>query len=60
MDLYFKIIKIYPNLTNADFSPINGTIVLQDDSDGNGVYIKSWTHTQYNQPTQEQLDGITI
>ena len=60
MDLYFKIIKLCPNLTNADFFPIDGTIVLQNDSDGNGEYIKSWTNTQYNQPTQEQLDGITI
>jgi hypothetical protein len=60
MDLYSKIIKLYPNLTDADFSPIDGTIVLQDDSDGNGVYIKSWHHPQYTQPTQEQLDGITL
>jgi hypothetical protein len=57
MDLYTKIISLCPNLTNTDFAP-GGTIVLQDDSDGQGVYIKSWTNTQYTQPTQEQLDGV--
>jgi hypothetical protein len=56
MTLYEKIISIYPILTNADFSPLGGTIILQDDSDGRGEYIKEWTNNN-PQPTQEQLDA---
>ena len=55
--LYDKIIAIYPTLTVEDFSPI-GTIVLQDDSDGKGDYIKNWSHPTLAEPTQEQLDGV--
>lgn len=57
MDLYQKIIVIYPQLTIDDFLPITGTIVLQDDSDGNGQYIKSWNHLTLTQPSVEQLKG---
>ena len=49
---------LYPSLTPQDFN-INGTIVLQNDSDGNGDYIKSWTHPTLTRPTQAQLDAIT-
>jgi len=58
MTLYEKIISIYPQLTDADFYPIRGVITLQNDSDGNGDYIKSWNHPTLTQPTQEQLDAI--
>jgi len=58
MILYEKIISIYPQLTDADFDPIRGVIILQNDSDGNGDYIKSWTHPTLTQPTQAQLDAI--
>jgi hypothetical protein len=57
MDLYQKIISIYPQLTIDNFLPITGTIVLQDDSDGNGQYIKSWNHPTLIQPSVEQLKG---
>jgi len=56
--LFEKIIQIYPELTYLDFSPNSGTIQLQNDSDGKGDYIKSWTNTTYFQPTQAQLDAI--
>ena len=56
MTLYDKIITIYPSLTNEDFSPKNGTIVLQNDGDGD--YIKSWNHPSLTKPTQHQLDNI--
>ena len=56
MTLYEKIIAIYPKLTNEDFSR-RGTIALQND--GQGDYIKSWTHPTLTRPTQEQLDGVT-
>jgi hypothetical protein len=53
MTLYDKIISIYPTLTAADFLT---TILLQNDSDGRGDYIASWTNSN-PQPTQEQLDS---
>jgi len=59
MTLYDKIKSIYSGLTSADFDPMTGTIRLQNDSDGNGDYIKSWTHPTLTQPTQAQLDAIT-
>ena len=57
MTLYEKIIQIYPELANYDF--VFGTIRLQNDSDGNGDYIKSWNHPTLTRPTQAQLDGVT-
>jgi len=57
-NLYEKIITIYSDLTDADFMPHRGTIHLQNDSDGRGDYIKSWTHPTHAQPTQEQLDAV--
>jgi hypothetical protein len=56
MTLYDKIISIYPTLNPADFYPITGTIVLQND--GNGDYIKEWNHSTLPTPTQIQLDTI--
>ena len=58
MTLSEKIKSIYSSLTDADFEPIKGTILLQNDSDGNGDYIKSWNHPTLTQPTQAQLDAI--
>ena len=55
MTLYDKIIKLYPNLTSQDFIT---TVLLQNDSDGKGDYIKSWNHPTLTQPTQQQLDSI--
>jgi len=59
MTLYEKIKTIYPSLTDADFDLFKGTIELQNDSDGNGDYIKSWNHPTLTRPTQAQLDAIT-
>ena len=53
--LYEKILTIYPELTSSDFEPRNGTIVLQNDSDGRGDYIREWNHATLAQPTEEQL-----
>ena len=57
MNLYEKITSIYSQLTIEDFSPVTGTIHLQNDSDGKGDYIKSWNHPTLTQPTQSQLDA---
>ncbi len=58
MSLYEKIKQIHPSLTDADFEPITGTIMLQNDSDGKGDYIKEWNHPTLTKLAQEQLDGI--
>jgi hypothetical protein len=55
--LYEKIKTIYPELTDGDFG--FGSIRLQNDSDGKGVYIAKWEHPTLAQPTKEQLDGIS-
>ena len=38
----------------ADFGP-NGNISLQDDSDGNGPYIKTWSVDGLDKPTDAQI-----
>ena len=55
MALREKIILIYPQLTNADFDLWKGTIMLQNDSDGKGEYIKEWNHPTLSRPTDEEL-----
>ncbi len=57
INLFNRIILIYPELTLDDFFPCSGTIRLQNDSDGNGDYIKEWNHPTLPRPTQEQLDA---
>ena len=58
MTTYEKIISIYPELTSSDFGiRFGGTIQLQDDSDGNGDYIKEWNHPTLTRPTEAQLEA---
>lgn len=57
MILYEKILQIYPELTQQDFSPFGGTILLQNDSDGKGDYIVKWEHPTLLKPTNEQLNN---
>ena len=58
MTLYEKITTLYPDLTDADFAP-EGTIMLQNDSDGKGDYIKEWNHPTVTQPTNAELNGVS-
>ena len=58
MTLLEKIKQLRPNLTEDDFLPDTGTIMLQNDSDGKGDYIKSWNHPTETQPTQEEVDNV--
>lgn len=44
MSLYDQIRDYYPQLTDADFSPLGSSIVLENDSDGMGDYIKVWNN----------------
>ena len=55
MNLYEKIKQIYPQLEDNDFLK---TIILQNDSDGKGDYIKSWDHPTLAKPTDAELEGI--
>lgn len=54
MDIYTKIIEAYPELINDAKSFWDGTIILQDDSDGLGCYIAKW---EYSKPMPE---GLTL
>ena len=53
MSLYNQIIEAYPELETSD-AFTDGTIKLQDDSDGVGAYIREWN---YSQPIPE---GLTL
>jgi len=50
--LYDKIKTIYPSLEDKDFMTV---IILQNDSNGKGDYIKEWNHPTLAKPTDEQL-----
>jgi hypothetical protein len=52
MTLLEQIIAAYPELSENDFA--NGSIRLQDDSDGQGAYIAKW---DYEKPIP---DGLTV
>ena len=52
MTLYEKIMAIYPQLEQQDFITV---ILLQNDSDGKGDYIKEWNHPTLPKPTDEEL-----
>ena len=53
MNLYQIIIAEYPELENSNLFT-DGTITLQDDSDGIGAYIREWN---YSKPIPE---GLTL
>jgi hypothetical protein len=43
MTIYETILAAYPELTEKDFGMV-GSIKLQDDADGEGVYIAEWNY----------------
>lgn len=45
MTLYEKIIAAFPELEGTKLFA-NGTIILQDDSDGKGAFIKEWNYSK--------------
>jgi hypothetical protein len=51
MTLWEQIILVYSELTNEDFGQF-GSILLQDDSDGQGAYIAKW---EYSKPLPEGM-----
>jgi|TARA_B100000519_G_scaffold178014_1_gene168022 hypothetical protein len=57
--LVTKIKTLYSDLTDKDFDQMNGgTILLQNDTDGKGDYIKSWKHPTLSKPTKSELDSV--
>jgi hypothetical protein len=52
MNLYQRIMTLYPSLTQQDFLTV---ITLQNDSDGKGDYIAKWEHPTLAKPTDEEL-----
>ena len=51
MTIYDTISEIYPELTTADFNPIEGLILLADDGDG-VVYLAKW---EYSKPIPKDM-----
>ena len=47
-------IKLYCE-DNAKVADFQNNVILQDDSDGKGPYIKSWSIDGLDKPTDEQL-----
>jgi hypothetical protein len=45
MTLFEQIMATYPELTDADFGR-EGSISLQDDSDGKGAFIAKWDYSK--------------
>ena len=57
MNLASKIMKLETSLTNYDFYPETGTILIMSE---NGVEsIESWEHPTVTQPSQSAIDGIS-
>ena len=54
MALYTKV-KKYLEANSKTVSEFEENIILQNDSDGNGDYIKSWSVSGLTKPTDEQL-----
>lgn len=46
MALYDDLIAAIPELTDADFAPVLGTIILQNDADDAGDYIAKWDYSK--------------
>ena len=58
MTLYDKIIAIYPELADQQLMFIDGTIALQNDSNGSGDYIRAWNHPTLPEPTADRLAAL--
>nr|BAR39596.1 Phage-like element PbsX protein XkdW [uncultured Mediterranean phage uvMED] len=50
-------IKSYCETNGVSNVSFREDVILQDDSDGNGAYIKEW-NLDITQPTQAQLDAL--
>ena len=57
-NIYWKIVKYLEanSKTTAEFAAKN--VKIQNDSDGNGDYIKVWTVDGLDKPTDSQLNAL--
>ena len=59
LSLSQKIGKIHPSLgSGAEKDKWEG-IVLVNDADGKGDYIKEWVHSSLARPSEKQLSEVT-
>ena len=56
-NLYYKT-KLYLEANGKTVSEFDNNILLQNDSDGNGDYIKTWNVSGLAQPTDSQLNAL--
>lgn len=54
--LYEKIKILYPEISESEFFPDSGTILIY--ADENGEKIVKWENEKYEKPTKEMLDSI--
>ena len=52
MELWQKIVEVYPELVDNDFAVFHKEINLQDDANGAGAYIAKW---EYSKPIPASL-----
>ena len=52
MELWAKIVQVYPELSDNQYAAFSKEIILQDDSDDAGAYIVKW---DYEQPIPDGL-----
>ena len=54
MSIFNKIIEAYPELIENELKAFEKVVVLQDDADGNGVYLAQWNYDK------AIPDGVTL
>ena len=55
-NLYYKV-KLYLEANSKTISEFDNNILLQNDSDGNGDYIKTWNVSGLAKPSDSQLNS---
>jgi hypothetical protein len=59
-DYHLGLIMIYPELNENNSKMFrDGIIVLQNDSDGKGTYVKEWNYSK-PQPTDEEIRDASV
>ena len=55
--LFHKIQSLYTDI-DLNIEIDKGNVVIQNDMDGNGEYIKTWNVSGKSKPTTSQLNGV--
>ena len=56
-NFYYKV-KLYLEANSKTETEFDKNIILQDNSDGNGPFIKTWNVTGLAKPSTSQLDSL--